>query len=244
MCIFFFSFQIKFRSRFNESVFDVSTKKKYLDIAGVTDRDSLPMSRNFARRYWSTTGSGQQYVTDVPRDNKAAIINSIASSYALQRPRFTVTPVPRNTKVTDGKTRYSDGKSDWPYYQTYRQTAEAQKAQIFEDIQRKMANASSVANMGYSFVNATNLADQRQHRLRMKHHGLASKGKRIRTREYESCAFKSTDPNFRVAFALIHTRGDISTATLFVKFILHGDVKGIFSLLHRIEFIIELSGHF
>lgn len=148
-------------------------------------------SPNSHFRYWSTTGSGQQVVTDVPRDNKAAIINSIATSYALQRPRFTVTPVPRvSSKIAEGKGRYSDGKSDWPYYQTYRQTAEAQKAQIFEDIQRKMANTSSVSSMGYSPLNATNPADQRQHRLRMKHRGLTSKGKRLRTREFVNRAMR------------------------------------------------------
>lgn len=140
-------------------------------------------------RYWSTTGSGPQVVTDVPRDNKAAIISSIASSYALQRPRYAAaTPVPRASKIADGKTRYSEtGKSDWPYYQTYRQTADAQKAQIYEDIQRKMANATSVSSSGadtFSYAgNATNLADQRQHRFRMKHRGL-TKGKRVRIREY------------------------------------------------------------
>ncbi|KYN39668.1 Spondin-1, partial [Trachymyrmex septentrionalis] len=138
--------------------------------------------------YWSTTGSGQQVVTDIPRDNKAAIINSIATSYAsLQRPRYTATAIPRTSKaVVDGKTRYSEtGKSDWPYYQTYRQTAETQKAQIYEDIQRKIANVSDVLNTrvtGYLFANnVTNSVDQRQHRFRMKHHGLTSKGKRFRT---------------------------------------------------------------
>lgn len=145
------------------------------------------ISSNSDHRYWSTTGNGEQIVTDVPRDNKAAIINSIASSYALHRPRFTVTPIPRISKTVDARTRYTAGKFDWPYYQTYRQTAEAQKAQIFEDIQRKMANASSVSNKGYStFMNTTSLAIQRQHRFRMKHHGLTSKGKRIKTREYET----------------------------------------------------------
>ncbi|KAL6263032.1 hypothetical protein P5V15_005827 [Pogonomyrmex californicus] len=141
--------------------------------------------------YWSTTGSGQQQVvTDIPRDNKAAIINSIATSYALQRPRYTATTIPRTSKVAvDGKTRYSEtGKADWPYYQTYRQTAEAQKAQIYEDIQRKIANASNVSSTGYSFANnVTNSADQRQHRFRMKHHGLTSKGKRVRTRAPRDC---------------------------------------------------------
>ncbi|KYN05813.1 Galactoside 2-alpha-L-fucosyltransferase 1 [Cyphomyrmex costatus] len=150
-----------------------------------------------ARRYWSTTGSGQQVVTDIPRDNKAAIINSIATSYALQRPRYTATAIPRTSKaVVDGKTRYSEtGKSDWPYYQTYRQTAETQKAQIYEDIQRKIANVSNVSSMGYSFVNnVTNLADQRQHRFRMKHHGLTSKGKRIRTRAPRDCKIGEWGP--------------------------------------------------
>ncbi|KAL6445718.1 hypothetical protein ACFW04_000884 [Cataglyphis niger] len=146
-------------------------------------------------RYWSTAGSGQQVVTDVPRDNKAAIINSIASSYASwQRPRYNVTPMPRTSKivtVNGDKTRqYSSetGRSDWPYYHTYRRTAEAQKAQIYEDIQRKITNASNVSSIDYSFAsNATNLADQRQHRLRMKHHGLTSKGKRVRTRAPRDC---------------------------------------------------------
>ncbi|CAL1673484.1 unnamed protein product [Lasius platythorax] len=145
-------------------------------------------------RYWSTTGNGQQQVvTDVPRDNKAAIINSIASSYASwQRPWYSATPMPRPSKITvDGdKTRqYSETRrSDWPYYQTYRRTAEAQKAQIYEDIQRKIANASNVSSVGHSFAsNATNLTDQRQHRLRMKHHGLTSKGKRVRTRAPRDC---------------------------------------------------------
>ncbi|KAG5316992.1 SPON2 protein, partial [Acromyrmex heyeri] len=144
-------------------------------------------------RYWSTTGSGQQVVTDIPRDNKAAIINSIATSYALQRPRYTATAIPRTSKVVvDGKTRYSEtGKSDWPYYQTYRQTAETQKAQIYEDIQRKIANVSDVLSTrvtGYLLANnATNSVDQRQHRFRMKHHGLTSKGKRIRTRAPRDC---------------------------------------------------------
>ncbi|KYN21209.1 Thrombospondin type-1 domain-containing protein 7A, partial [Trachymyrmex cornetzi] len=147
----------------------------------------------WTEQYWSTTGSGQQVVTDIPRDNKAAIINSIATSYALQRPRYTATAIPRTSKVVvDGKTRYSEtGKSDWPYYQTYRQTAETQKAQIYEDIQRKIANVSDVSStrvMGYLFANnMTNSVDQRQHRFRMKHHGLTSKGKRIRTRAPRDC---------------------------------------------------------
>lgn len=127
-------------------------------------------------RYWTTTGNGQT-VTEVPRDNKAAIMDSIASSYALQRPRFGATTPPKPAK--------SDGKSGgWPYYQRYKQ-AEAQKAQIFEDIQRKMANATSGNSIGgvHSW-NSTDIAGQRQHRLRMKHHRLTSKGKRLRTRKW------------------------------------------------------------
>lgn len=127
-------------------------------------------------RYWTTTGNGQT-VTEVPRDNKAAIMDSIASSYALQRPRFGATTPPKPAK--------SEGKSGgWPYYQRYKQ-AEAQKAQIFEDIQRKMANATSGNSIGgvHSW-NSTDIAGQRQHRLRMKHHRLTSKGKRLRTRKW------------------------------------------------------------
>nr|XP_012136222.1 PREDICTED: uncharacterized protein LOC100877354 isoform X2 [Megachile rotundata] len=124
-------------------------------------------------RYWTTTGSGQ-VVTDVPRDNKAVIMDSIASSYALQRPRFTGTPPPKI------------GKTSWPYYQKYKQTAEAQKAQIFEDIQRKMANATSGNSLNHAW-NSTNSTAQRQHRLRMKHHRLTSKGKRMRTRAPRDC---------------------------------------------------------
>lgn len=113
-------------------------------------------------------------ITELPRDNKAAIMDSIASSYALQRSRFNATPPPKLSKV--------DGKIGWPYYQKYKQTAEAQKAQIFEDIQRKMANATSGNSLGHSW-NSTDITTQRQHRLRMKHHRLTSKGKRLRTRK-------------------------------------------------------------
>ncbi|KOX67572.1 Thrombospondin type-1 domain-containing protein 7A [Melipona quadrifasciata] len=132
-------------------------------------------------RYWTTTGS--QMVTDVPRDNKAAIMDSIASSYALQRQRLAsaATAAPRISKL--------EGKVGWPYYQKYKQTAEAQKAQIFEDIQRKMANATgSGSGLGRSWNSTTaDITTQRQHRLRMKHHRLTSKGKRLRTRPPRDC---------------------------------------------------------
>ncbi|KAK1125137.1 hypothetical protein K0M31_006477 [Melipona bicolor] len=122
-------------------------------------------------------------VTDVPRDNKAAIMDSIASSYALQRQRLAsaATAAPRISKL--------EGKVGWPYYQKYKQTAEAQKAQIFEDIQRKMANATgSGSGLGRSWNSTTtDITTQRQHRLRMKHHRLTSKGKRLRTRPPRDC---------------------------------------------------------
>ncbi|KAG7190570.1 hypothetical protein KM043_006662 [Ampulex compressa] len=137
-------------------------------------------------RYWTTTGNGA-VVTAEPRDSKAAIINSIASSYAQQRPRYAATVAPRTSKMVEGKSRYSGGKSAWPYYPTYKQTAEVQRAQIFEDIQRKLANASSTSSLDRSWMNSTDLTDQRQHRLRMKHHRLSSKGKRLRTRIPRDC---------------------------------------------------------
>lgn len=118
-------------------------------------------------------------VTEVPRDNKAAIMDSIASSYALQRPRFAAATAPPKLAKLDGKS------GGWPYYQKYKQQAEAQKAQIFEDIQRKMANATSIGNsIGIHSWNSSDTAGQRQHRLRMKHHRLTSKGKRLRTRKW------------------------------------------------------------
>ncbi|KAK9298664.1 hypothetical protein QLX08_008084 [Tetragonisca angustula] len=130
-------------------------------------------------RYWTTTGSGQM-VTDVPRDNKAAIMDSIASSYALQRQRLAsaATAAPRISKL--------EGKVGWPYYQKYKQTAEAQKAEIFEDIQRKMANATG-SGRSWNTTAADVATTQRQHRLRMKHHRLTSKGKRLRTRPPRDC---------------------------------------------------------
>ncbi|XP_015600980.1 uncharacterized protein LOC107270457 [Cephus cinctus] len=133
-------------------------------------------------RYW-TTGSGQP-VTDLPRDNKAAIISSIASSYA-QRPRLlaTPTPYPRPPKGpgdSNGQTGKSEGKLVWPYYQRQRQNAEAQKAQIYQDIQRKIANGTS-----RSWPNVTET--EYLHRLRMKHHRLLSKGKHPRVRPPRDC---------------------------------------------------------
>ncbi|EZA62196.1 Spondin-2 [Ooceraea biroi] len=130
-------------------------------------------------RYWDSTGNSQEII-DIPQNNKAIIINSIASSYALQRPRYLAT----SKLVTGSNKRYSEtGKFGWPYYQAYKQTAKTQKAQFYNDIQRKIVNASNMSNIGYSFLNnATSLTDQREHRLRVKHHGLISKGKRIRTR--------------------------------------------------------------
>lgn len=161
-------------------------------------------------RYWTTTGNGQT-VTEVPRDNKAAIMDSIASSYALQRPRFGATTPPKPAK--------SEGKSGgWPYYQRYKQ-AEAQKAQIFEDIQRKMANATSGNSIGgvHSW-NSTDIAGQRQHRLRMKHHRLTSKGKRLRTRKWgeggkplwHPCThLASLSPRKTPFLPIVEKRGDI-----------------------------------
>ncbi|XP_033341104.1 spondin-1 [Megalopta genalis] len=130
-------------------------------------------------RYWTTTGSGQG-VTEVPRDNKAAILDSIASLYAMERTRLAPTAGPKLSRY--------DGKTNWPYYQKYRQTAEAQKAQIFEDIQRKMANGTGSNSLAGRPWNATeNGGSQRQHRLRMKHHRLTSKGKRLRSRPPRDC---------------------------------------------------------
>lgn len=158
-------------------------------------------------RYWTTTGNGQM-VTEVPRDNKAAIMDSIASSYALQRPRFAATTPPKFVKL--------EGKGGgWPYYQKYRQ-AEAQKAQIFEDIQRKMANATSGNSIGVHSWNSTDIVGQRQHRLRMKHHRLTSKGKRLRTRKWGNlcgpCIYLGFLSPWNPILPIVEKRGDIVRA--------------------------------
>ncbi|XP_011336912.1 uncharacterized protein LOC105279061 isoform X2 [Ooceraea biroi] len=142
-------------------------------------------------RYWDSTGNSQEII-DIPQNNKAIIINSIASSYALQRPRYLAT----SKLVTGSNKRYSEtGKFGWPYYQAYKQTAKTQKAQFYNDIQRKIVNASNMSNIGYSFLNnATSLTDQREHRLRVKHHGLISKGKRIRTHAPRDCKISEWGP--------------------------------------------------
>lgn len=146
-------------------------------------------------RYWTTTSNGQSLVTDIPRDGKAAIIDSIASSYALQRPRLNATPTPRTNKLIDQKNKYNEGKSNWPYYQMYRHSVEAQKAEIFKDIQRKMANTTGVSKIGQSWMNnSTDISQQRQHKLRMKHHRLMAKGKHLRTRPPRDCKVSEWGP--------------------------------------------------
>jgi len=124
---------------------------------------------------------------DVPRNNKAAIINSIISSYISQKPRYITTPTPRFAKTGIGiQTSYGESrKSDWPY-RTYKQTMEMKKAWIYNGLQRKIGNASNEWNISYPFLNDTiSLTNRHQHRLRIKHHGLISKSKRFETRMYD-----------------------------------------------------------
>ncbi|OAD58110.1 Thrombospondin type-1 domain-containing protein 7A [Eufriesea mexicana] len=164
----------------------IAEERKEMDTQRYRDSRSRcqGLVKLFRNRYWTTTGSGQM-VTDFPRDNKAAIMDSIASAYALQRPRYNATPPPKMTKL--------DGRTGWLHYQKYKQAAEAQKAQIFADIQRKMANATSGNSLGHSW-NSTDNTTQRQHRLRMKHHRLTSKGKRLRTRPPRDCKVSEWGP--------------------------------------------------
>lgn len=107
-------------------------------------------------------------------------MNSIASSYALQRPRFTATSTLSPEKTKDEKKL--DDIGNWSYYRPYHSSSDAQKAQIFEDIQRKITNVTSVPATSHPWRNSTNIREH-QHRFRPKHHKY-TKGKRIRTREF------------------------------------------------------------
>ncbi|XP_034939142.1 uncharacterized protein mspo [Chelonus insularis] len=136
-------------------------------------------------RYW-TTGSSQAGITDEPRDNKAAIIDSIASSYSfsLARPRFPMTPTPlsRLAKSQGNKSRQEIS------YKNADALMEAQKAQIYQDIQRRIANVTtSGLNNRFRGGNSSIENTKEHHRLRMKHHRLQSKGKRFRGRIPRDC---------------------------------------------------------
>ncbi|KAH0944425.1 hypothetical protein HN011_007189 [Eciton burchellii] len=112
-------------------------------------------------------------------------MNSIASSYTLQKPRYMATSMPRYSKIGIGSKKYGEPrKPDWPY-RTNKQTREVQKARIYDDIQRKIASASNIWNIEYPFLNdTTSLTDRHRRRLRMRRYGLISKNKRHRTRMY------------------------------------------------------------
>ncbi|XP_051163967.1 uncharacterized protein LOC127283274 [Leptopilina boulardi] len=141
--------------------------------------------------YWTSDNSKEKFITSEPRDNnKAAIMNSIASSYALQRPRFTATSTLSPEKTKDEKKL--DDIGNWSYYRPYHSSSDAQKAQIFEDIQRKITNVTSVPATSHPWRNSTNIREH-QHRFRPKHHKY-TKGKRIRTRLPRDCKVSEWGP--------------------------------------------------
>ena len=109
-------------------------------------------------------------------------MNSIASSYALQRPRLTATSTLSTDKTKEGKKLQNIG--NWSYYRPYQGSSEAQKAQIFEDIQRKITNVTSVPDTSHPWRNSTNISEH-QRRFRLKNHKY-TKGKRPRTRKFSS----------------------------------------------------------
>ena len=138
--------------------------------------------------YWVPENHRNQFVTSQPRDNKAAIMNSIASSYALQLPRLIVTSTLSPDKTKDVQKLQDIGK--WSYYRPYQSSSEGQKAQIFEDIQRKITNVTSMPISSHLWRNSTSISEH-QRRFRSKHHKY-TKGKRPRTREFIHSSYFET----------------------------------------------------
>lgn len=128
-------------------------------------------------------------------------MDSIASSYGIKpqqrKSSMSATATAMSTTTTTTTVRPTmrvhlaypfpdSSKQSWQYYQANRVSAEAQKAQIFEDIQRKIVNGSAPTPdslLPPSWVNITGNSVDHQRRYRTKHHRLYSKAKRPRTRK-------------------------------------------------------------
>lgn len=115
--------------------------------------------------------------TTAVRDNKAAIIDSIASSYAMQRPKLAITTSTLTPAKSNAVKEYPENHA-WPYYE-YQEN----KAKILEEMQRKLTNVTNASPLSQSWKNA-NISSDHQRKFKAKHHRLMSKGKRFRSREY------------------------------------------------------------
>lgn len=142
-------------------------------------------------RYWTTgsspssSSSSGLLSSGESENSRMAIINSIASSYGnygQSRSRLLSTPTPFSRLANSQENR---SKQEAALYKSADALVEAQKAQIYEDIQRRIANVtSSNLNRRLWRNNSTIINNrERQHKLRMKHHRYSIKGKRNRGSE-------------------------------------------------------------
>ncbi|OXU21862.1 hypothetical protein TSAR_013352 [Trichomalopsis sarcophagae] len=137
-------------------------------------------------RYWTpNNGREQQQQQQLTgQTSKAAIIDSIAKSYGnIERGRVAATPSTTTTTTTTTTTSAPEPKQSWPYYQATRTSAQAQKAHIYEDIQRKIVNVTGGNGKAISaWRNVTSNSIDHQRRYRNKH-----QRKRPRTRPPRDC---------------------------------------------------------
>ncbi|KAG8040237.1 hypothetical protein G9C98_000807 [Cotesia typhae] len=114
-------------------------------------------------RYW-TSGPTNPLVTDHPVDNKAAIMDSIASSYSLgmSRARFPATPtslpgqryhVIPSLNFNLANSQDSRTRQEIIQRKSADALMERQKEQIYQDIQRRIANATNNNNNNRNDVN-------------------------------------------------------------------------------------------
>ncbi|XP_057330916.1 uncharacterized protein LOC130671198 isoform X1 [Microplitis mediator] len=160
-------------------------------------------------RYW-TSGPTNPVVTDHPGDNKALIMDSIASSYGLglSRSRF---PVATPTSLPGQRYHVSPGSLNFNVANSQdtrtrqeiiqRKSAdalmEAQKAQIYQDIQRRISNVTNNNDNNNNFNTTRSNYDNNNnvitstkdnlHKYRMKQHRLSTKGKHYRRRFPRDC---------------------------------------------------------
>ncbi|KAK0159297.1 hypothetical protein PV328_010189 [Microctonus aethiopoides] len=139
-------------------------------------------------RYWTTgsspssSSSSGLLSSGESENSRMAIINSIASSYGnygQSRSRLLSTPTPFPRLANSQENR---SKQEATLYKSADALVEAQKAQIYEDIQRRIANVTSSSLNRRIWRNNSTIINnrERQHKLRMKHHRYSIKGKRNR----------------------------------------------------------------
>ncbi|KAK0089118.1 hypothetical protein PV325_009149 [Microctonus aethiopoides] len=142
-------------------------------------------------RYWTTgsspssSSSSGLLSSGESENSRMAIINSIASSYGnygQSRSRLLSTPTPFPRLANSQENR---SKQEATLYKSADALVEAQKAQIYEDIQRRIANVTSSSLNRRIWRNNSTIINnrERQHKLRMKHHRYSIKGKRNRGSE-------------------------------------------------------------